>query len=669
MRCALARIFRTLAILPAAMLGMWSLPAPGAAENPALPTGASNVMDLTLEQLLEVQVDKVYGASRYEQKISEAPSSVSILTRDEIQKQGHRTLAEALRSVRGMYVTSDRAYSYLGVRGFGRPSDYNSRVLVLVDGHRLNDNIYDAVLLGTEAVLDVDTVDRIEVIRGPSSSIYGDNAFFGVINIITRPGASYNGVRLSGEAGGFNTYKGRVSYGKLFTNGVELVLSGSWQDSGGENRLYFREFDDPSSNNGVAENMDEDRSQRVFGKLAYGGFTLSGAWSRRTKLVPTASYGTIFNDGGYKIADQFAYVDLKYERTLANGLVLHGKVYYDNYHYYGDYPYNVAPPGDPVARVLNRDNAFGEWAGAHWQLTAPVREWLTLIVGADFRGDLRQHQFNYDVSPRTIYTDEDTSAWNSGVYAQGEVAILTNLLLSGGVRLDYYETFGSTVNPRFSLIYSPWRETSFKLLYGEAFRAPNAYEVSFGGIDPESIHTYEAVYEQQLPANLRLNVSGYYYHVHDLISETSGAFENVGSVSARGLELELEGKFAHGLNARVSYALQKAEHDRSGDELSNSPRHLAKASLIAPLYEDKLFAGLELQYNGRVITNSRRHEGDYVLANLTLFSQKLAPNLEVSASIYNLFDTRHAHPVSATHAQDVIEQPGRSFRVKLTWKF
>src|SRR6185436_13609357 len=125
----------------------------------------------------------VYGASKYEQKISQALSSVTIVTSDEIKKQGYRTLAEILRSVRGLFITDDRAYSYLGIRGFGRPSDYNSRVLVLVDGHRMNDNIYDSVLIGTEGVVDVDLINRVEVIRGPSSSIYGDNAFFGVVNI------------------------------------------------------------------------------------------------------------------------------------------------------------------------------------------------------------------------------------------------------------------------------------------------------------------------------------------------------------------------------------------------------------------------------------------------------------------------------------------------------
>jgi len=629
----------------------------------------SNLFDMSLEQLMSLKVVSVYGASKYEQELSDAPSSVSIVTRDEMQKQGHRTLAEVLQGVRGMNVTSDRAYSYLGIRGFGRPSDYNSRVLLLVDGHRMNDNLYDAAMLGTEGVLDVDLMERVEVIRGPSSSIYGDNAFFGVVNVITRSGAKINGLEVSGEAGAFETYKGRVTYGKHFTNGLDLVISGSWSDSEGEDRLYYREFNQPESNNGIARNSDDDDSRRVFSRIAYGDFTLSGAWSWRGKTIPTASYETIFNDGGEKVTDRYAYLDLKFARTFARDIAVEGKVYYDNYRYTGDYPYNTAPPGDPLTRLLNSDIASGEWAGMNWQLTAPIGERIKVVTGVDFRGDIRRQQVNYDVDPRAIITDVDNSSWNAGIYTQGEWEICSNLVFNGGVRLDYYETFGSTVNPRLGLIYRPWTKTNFKLLYGQAFRAPNASETYFGNPNPETVRTYELVWDQELPANHMLTVVGYYYQVRDLISENGDNFENLGHVNAQGLEAELSGNYAHGIQARLSYALQGTEDQDMHAELSNSPRHLVKGSLIVPLHEDKIFAGVELQFTGRTLSNSRRPLDDYLVVNATLFSQKLAHNLELSASVYNVFGTRYSHAVSAAHLQDSIEQPGRSFRVKLTFLF
>src|SRR6185436_3680385 len=174
------------------------------------------------------------GASGFKQKVTEAPASITIITSDDIQKYGYRTLADILRNVPGFYVSNDRNYSYLGVRGYGLPGDYNSRITLLVDGHRLNDNIFDAALLGTEFPVDVDLIDRVEVIRGPNSSLYVASAFLGVINIITKRGHDMQNVSVAGEVASYGTYRGRVSYGNKFSNGLEVLVSGSFYDSRGQ---------------------------------------------------------------------------------------------------------------------------------------------------------------------------------------------------------------------------------------------------------------------------------------------------------------------------------------------------------------------------------------------------------------------------------------------------
>ena len=94
--------------------------------------------EASLEELGNIQV---YSASKHMQSASDAPSSVTVITADEIQKYGYRTLADILESVRGFYITYDRDYSFVGVRGFGRLGDWNSRILLLIDGHRINDNV------------------------------------------------------------------------------------------------------------------------------------------------------------------------------------------------------------------------------------------------------------------------------------------------------------------------------------------------------------------------------------------------------------------------------------------------------------------------------------------------------------------------------------------------
>jgi len=86
-----------------------------------------DLSQLSLEELMNLKVDTVYGASKFEQKVTEAPSSVTIITADEIQKYGYRTVSDLLQSVPGFYVTNDRNYSYIGVEGISRPTDYNTR--------------------------------------------------------------------------------------------------------------------------------------------------------------------------------------------------------------------------------------------------------------------------------------------------------------------------------------------------------------------------------------------------------------------------------------------------------------------------------------------------------------------------------------------------------------
>ena len=158
----------------------------------AVPTvvRAQALPDLSLEELMRIDSGRVFGASERIQPVTEAPASVSFITAEEIARYGYRTLADILRGVRGMYVSDDRNYSFLGTRGFSKPGDYNSRILLLVNGHRVNDNVFGQAEIGAEFGMDPAIFERVEIIRGPASSLYGDSAFFAVVNVITRTGAS-----------------------------------------------------------------------------------------------------------------------------------------------------------------------------------------------------------------------------------------------------------------------------------------------------------------------------------------------------------------------------------------------------------------------------------------------------------------------------------------------
>ena len=133
-----------------------------ASTNGVAQESVPDLSEASLEQLGNI---KVYSASKHFQLAGDAPSSVTLITADEIQQHGYRTLGDILQTVRGFFVTNDRNYSSVGVRGFARPGDYNTRILLLVDGHRLNDNIYDEAMIGTEFPIDIDLIERIEIIR------------------------------------------------------------------------------------------------------------------------------------------------------------------------------------------------------------------------------------------------------------------------------------------------------------------------------------------------------------------------------------------------------------------------------------------------------------------------------------------------------------------------
>jgi outer membrane receptor for ferrienterochelin and colicins len=645
----------------------------------------AKLKSLSIEQIMQIEIPTVHGASKYDQKITRAPSSVTIITREEIQAYGHRTLAEILRSVSGLYVTNDRNYSNIGIRGFARPGDFNTRVLLLVDGHRMNDNLYNSALIGTEAIVDVDLIERVEVIRGPSSSIYGNSAFFGVINVITRAGGSINGAEASVEAGTFGGGKARLTYGRKFDNGMELLLSGSFFDTDGHDRLYFREFDSPRTNHGIAENSDSEYSRSFFGRLSYKDLTLTTAYLLRDKHVPTASFGTIFNDGREKTVDERIFAELKYQHTFRDDLQFMSRVYYDYYGYRADYPYNFAGPGSPPFPVVTHDDNYGDGAGLEVQLTKKIADKHTLVLGAEYSQDLNLYQSNYTNDPLTYNSLSNQSLSMLGIYAQGEFALTEQLLLNVGLRYDEQSYFGGSLNPRAGLIFSPSDKSTVKLLYGQAYRAPNAYEMfqdSPGYIEPnldlrpETIQTFELAYERQLSREHRFRVSGYRYLVDDLISQEVNPatglkhFINVQSATANGIELELESKYAGGLRTRVSCALQETEDGDTGGELNNSPRFMAKAGVISPpFFNDKVTAGIELQYTGGLNTIDGNSTPGFLITNLTLFDRKVTENLDLSATVYNVFDRSYAYPGSTGHVQDTIPQDGRSFVVKLNYRF
>ena len=368
------------------------------------------------ESLLFDEIPSVFGASKYEQKVTEAPASVTIITAEEIRRYGYRTLADILRSARGFYTSNDRNFSYAGVRGFSRPGDFNTRLLILVDGFRTNDAVYNAGPIDREFPVDVDLIDRVEIARGPSASLYGTSAFFGVVNVITKNGRQLGGAQLAGALGPFDTGDGRVTYGDRFASGVDVVVSGTLTDSGGQD-LFFPEFSDV--NGGVAAGADYEEGRNLFGKVSFGDFTVQGDFTERTKGIPTASYETVFNDAGTFTTDGSKRLGVSYEHRSRGGLGITGRVGYDDIYEDGEYVYDWAEEeGDPADLVTYVDRIQTQRITSEITLTKQLSDRHRVVAGSEYRNNFKMHQKGFDLD---VYQDDtrDSTVW--GIYAQDEL--------------------------------------------------------------------------------------------------------------------------------------------------------------------------------------------------------------------------------------------------------
>jgi iron complex outermembrane receptor protein len=531
-------------------------------------------------------------------------------------------------------------------------------------------------------LLDVDLIDRVEIIRGPGSSLYGNNALFGVVNIVTRRGEDFAGFETSGSYGSYDTYTGRLSYGNRFKNGVELMVSGTYFDSEGHETLHYSEF--AHLNGGRVEGNDGLYGGSTFLALSYHGLSLEGGFAAREKRVPTAAWYSAFNDPRAMVFDQRAFASVKLDHQLGTDWLLSTRLYFDHYLYEGASAIPQLDYFDPLypgLLTVNKDFAHADSIGTESQVSGTLFEHQRLTAGFEYRRDLNITQRNYDVQPHQTYVDVDMATDVFGVFLQDELTITRGLILNAGLRYDNFSSFGETVNPRAALIATPWSHTTVKAIYGQAYRAPNAYELYYEApryasnprLHAETIQTYELALEQTLTTNVLLTASVFRNELEELITfevdqtGENSRFGNLDHAHATGVETGFEA-MTKGARLELSHTYVQTE-DANGDPLTNAPEHLGKANLTIPLYAGKLFANFEFLAMSERRTVQDRQTAAHFLFNFTLFSRELLPGLQLSASIYNLLDESYSDPVGSDFLQDRLRQDGRTFRVKLTWNF
>lgn len=640
---------------------------------------AGDLADLSLEDLAVIRAETVTGVSRYEQDSRRAPASSTLLTSEDFADFGWRTVADGLRSVLGLNIRNDRFYETIGFRGFSRAGDYNSRVLVLVDGQRVNDIVYQQGSVGFESPVDPSMIERVEVIRGPASSVYGTSAFFGVINIVTRSPRNLQGGELATSVEAPMGYGLRATAGRREAGGWEWLASASVRESDGEDDLPIRPGSSQSP--GVGSTVDDGDGERVIRGRALirnGIWFVEGVAVQRTKEVPPWLFGTHGLDVA-EAMDERAWVAAGFARNEDQDLVIEGRLSVDHYRYRGEFAFW----DDAAAEsAFVHPSARGSWL--HAELRA-LRRWEAghvVSAGVEHTETLVQKLGRSTVfgGTRTPDLEVDTKDRVTGVFAQGELSLGSNLLFNAGLRHDNYRVFGGSTTPRAALIWNPYDGGTWKLLYGKAFRVPNVDErfaqpVQFKAnrdLAPERVSTWETVYTHALTKDWVLEGSLFRFEARDLISlrtdPSDGLFfyDNTDTVRSEGAALQVIGEPLPKWRLRAGYTWQHTRDLDTDLRPQDAPEHLARLnlSLPAPL-QMPLRAGYEFQY-----TSGRRDPlGGRVpaslLHHLSVRTQDRNSSWEARVTVRNLFDAEEVDPV----ADGVIDLPGRVILVEFMTRF
>ncbi len=653
---------------------------------------------LGLEDLQEVEIKlddvfDVFGAlvrdqsvsiaTGEAQKASVAPAVTSVITAQDIEAMGARTLAEALRSVPGLsvnthWLTDSPTYAVRGLL-----SGANPEILVMINNVPIKALNTGGVGRGW-GYLPVANIARVEVIRGPGSAVYGADAFSGVINILTKTADDMDGGEAGARVGSHNTYEGWVQYGKQLGE-VELAASVEFINSDGFNGIVeadAQSFMDKrfgtSASNAPTEVDNRKDNYDVNVDVGYQGWRLHALYQDRKQAYNALGLEASPKTGG-TFNDSRLLLSLSRQWQLNNNWELQGQLSY----YYRDtdsgiitaFPAGAFNGGYPYGMhygyALEQANTRAEFSAFyHGFADHNVR------LGAGYAyEDLQSYDWNTDFgrdvegnplpigSPVINFGGTSASALqpavrrNKFIYVQDTWSFATNWDLTTGLRYDDYSDFGSTINPRFALVNQISDTLTGKLLYGRAFRSPSLEELSIKNtgailgnpdIQPEQIETWELAFVYRPNDVLNLNSNLFTYRASDKVVRTPESvgslqverYQNAGQQTGRGLEMELRWKINVKTSLLANYAYVDTE-DQNGDPV---PR---VAHQMAYLRADRLLSGnwfIDAQVNWvaqrkRVAIDPRPTTPNYTTVDLSLRYKGLKSGAwDFAVGVRNLFD-------------------------------
>ncbi|WP_353569922.1 TonB-dependent receptor [Candidatus Albibeggiatoa sp. nov. BB20] len=654
-----------------------------------------NLLGLPLEALLNVKVVTI--ATGKQQSQIEAPAITTVITAADIEAIGATDLDEVLETVPGLHVTNAAAFNNPAYIMRGLYSTDNPEILMLINGIPVK-QLYSRNRGNTWGGMPVNSISRIEVIRGSGSAVYGADAFSGVINIITKTRAEINGTEFGVRAGSFDTQDVWVSHGDDYlgfdvafmleihdSDGYQAIINEDLQSQLGKQQ-GFDTSSAPSSMNNERRNIDarlDVSKQRWRVRAAYQGRDEVG--------VGIGAGGSLDTIGAYQ--DERYNLDLTYHNPQVTRYWDVMVQAYISENRLKPNPYlQITPPNTILENGIVEDGfrlktsknerASGLSIGSFY--SGFDKHLVRLGAGFTY-SDLYgvSHYQNFGIDPATgqpLSLDSDFVELSGTPYAfmiegdrkslywfaQDEWKLAEQWTLTTGIRYDDYSDFAETWSPRLALVWQATNDLSFKALYGEAFRIPSFVELyntisNFGElnsvadaikIQPEKMRSYELGLNYKLHQDVRTSFNIYQFKVTDKIafqplSPSLQVAQNLGQRKGRGMELEAYWEIAHYLTLLGNYAHQRVlDEDEQG--LGGAPRDQV---YLRTDWQFIKYWYLNTQLNWvsereRRYTDSREALDAYTSVDVTLRRKGFNRNWDFAFSVRNLLNGERREPTS-----------------------
>jgi vitamin B12 transporter len=555
--------------------------------------------------------------SRLAQTETELGSSVGILTAADIERMGFAFTVDAVAAVPGVTINSNGAFGgSAGVRVRGASSE---QTLVLIDGVPVNDPTSPGGGYNF-ARLDTENIERIEVLKGPQSTLWGTDAIGGVVSITTKSPEEGLGGGVFSEFGSFNTFRGGAS--------VE----------GANDVSDFRLAVVRTSSDGISK-ADEDNGNSEDD--SYDALTLSGKGGLNLGDTTRLGFDILWTDaesefdsfaggaqGSVADGDELSQTEeLSANVTLATSL-LDGRL--DNLVLLG---YSDITRENFTDRTSSFE-AEGERVLFRYQGTLTINASNTLAVGAE--------------RDRSTANDQDTSI--DGFFALYEMKPRDNLTLTGGVRYDDHETYGAETTARVSAAWTPTDTLTLRGSWGEGFKAPTIFQTTFfccgatapnADLSPETSEAFDiGVSWLWNDGRGELGATLFSQDTQNQInfSFAVGGYENIAEVESTGVELVAGYQLNDWLNLSANYAYIDAE-DENGDPLARLPEHTGDVTLSFQ-GDGALSGALLLRYNGEEDNSNGSTLNAWTRVDLT-GRYRLTEKVELYARVENLFDEKY----------------------------